>query len=174
MSQWTHVAGIIRLDGIGACMVMGSTEFKNRAVVEAVTKALGITYDFNSSIDDCSQCNVPAGSEGSLRYRVLPNSEEDTHSLSWGYAVIWGDLRDFGMEDVQKIEDWFQGALEKLQKPEGFKPPEAMTEHEKAEYLLSSFAIRDAVLSIDVEYKSRMILLWNNDTNKVVRLKTKC
>ncbi len=118
MSQWTHVAGIIRLDSMGNCIVRQvPTESKREKIEEAVTKALGNTCNFESTPEEDERCNVPAGSEGSLQHNVFPNSDdEDDPGVSWGYATIWGDLRDFGTEDVPKIKDWFQKSLERLQK----------------------------------------------------------
>ena len=173
MSQWTHVAGIIRLDSMGANIIRADTSFKNGMIKEAVAKVLGKTCDFESGDKAWSQCGVPMGSEGSLQYRVHPNSEEDTHSLNWGYVAIWGDLRDFGMESVLKIQEWFQEGLEKLKKPEGFSAMKDMGAQEKAEYMLSSFMVRSAVLCIDVEYGPQVVLLHDERTQKVVSISPK-
>lgn len=170
MSQWTHVAGIIRLDSLGATIVMGPTSIKRQKIEEAVAKAMGNTCDYESEPEEWEQCNVPRGSEGSLQYNVFPNSDKDDHALSWGYAVIWGDLRDFGEEDVPGIQDWFQKSLERLQKPEGFNPLEEMGMDEKWDYMLHSFLIRQAVLSVRVEYGERTILLWDDDTRQVIKV----
>lgn len=169
MSQWTHVAGVIRLDSMGAPMVRLDVEPKNKVIKEAAARALGNTCDFDSSAEEHARCSVPKGSEGSLQYRVHPNSDEDTHSLSWGYAAIWGDLRDFGLEGVPGIQKWFQRSLERLQKPEGYKSPGDMEEREKALYMLSTFSIRGAILSVDVEHGPQIIMVWDEDTRKVVR-----
>lgn len=173
MSQWTHVAGIIRLDNMGANIVRQMpTGSKRERIEEAVTKALGSTCDYESDQEAWERCSVPRGSEGSLQHNVFPNSdEEDSHALSWGYATIWGDLRDFGTEDVPKIKNWFQKSLERLQKPDGFKSPKEMTMLEKAEYMLSTFIIRDAVLSVNVEYQSALILLWDGELKKVIEFR---
>ncbi len=171
MSQWTHVAGVIRLDSMGAAMVKGATGVKNEKIEAAAVKALGNTCDFESSPEEHERCNVPSGSEGSLQYRVFPNTDDDNHALSWGYAVIWGDLRDFDAEDVLEIQEWFQKSLERLHKPEGFWSPEGMSEREKAEHALCVFSIRGAILSIDVEGGPQTVLLWDNDARKVVELK---
>ncbi len=170
MSQWTHLAGIIRLDSMGNAMVRWPAEEKRQKIVDAVERALGYTCNFESSIEDSQRCTVPTGSEGSLQYRVSRNSDEDEHALSWGYIAIWGDLRDFGTEDVQGIVDWFQKSLERLNKPAGFKDPKDMTEREKAEYMLAAFMIRDAVLSVSVEYSPKAILLWDDEAKKVLKV----
>lgn len=168
MSQWTHVAGIIRLDSMGNCIVRQlPTGSKREKIEEAVNKALGNTWNFESTPEEVERCNVPGGSEGSLQHNVFPNSDEDEHGLSWGYATIWGDLRDFGTEDVPEIKVWFQKSLERLQKPEGFNDPKGMPDLEKAIYMLSTFSIRGAVLSIRVEYGPSTILLWDDDAQKL-------
>jgi len=171
MSQWTHLAGIIRLDNLGAGMVRLPTARKNEKIKQAVVKALGNTCDYDSLEAAWQCCTVPSGSEGSLQYKVLPNSDsdEDIHALSWGYAVIWADLRDRGSEDVPEIEKWFQDSLAKLMKPEGFGPSGEMGMSEKAEYLLSAFLIREAILSVDIEGRPRIILLWDSDASKIRR-----
>ncbi len=167
MSQWTHVAGIIRIDSMGVAILRGPAEKKVEKIKEAVTKALGNTCDFESSSEAFAQCNVPGGSEGSLQYTISRNSDEDEHALSWGYIAIWGDLRDFGAEDVQSVVDWFQQSLDRLIKPDGFGDPAEMTDREKADYMLSAFMIRDAVLSVSVEYSDTTILLWDEEKKKV-------
>ncbi|KKK95110.1 hypothetical protein LCGC14_2676090 [marine sediment metagenome] len=167
MSQWTHVAGIIRIDSMGAAIVRGPDKEKNNKIKEAVAKALGNTFNFESSEEDWNRGSAPAGSEGSLQYSVSSNSDGDEHALSWGYISIWGDLRDFGSEDVPSLTDWFQKSLERLLKPEGFEDPAFMSNNDKAEYMLSSFMIRDAVLGIHVEYSPRIVLVWDDEKKKV-------
>lgn len=162
MSQWTHVAGIIRLDSMGYNLVMGmAAQEKNKAIKEAAVKSLGHTTprDFDTSDrEGWNKCDVPRGSEGSLQYDVCPNSNKDTHSLSWGCINIWGDLRDFGNSDVPKIREWFQQSILRLQKPEGFTDPDNMTMFEKMDYMMSVFSIREAVLCIEVEYEAREVI----------------
>jgi len=172
MSQWTHLAGIIRLDNFGAGIVRLPNAHKNEKIKQAVVKALGNTCNYDSPTEAWDRCTVPCGSEGSLQYKVFPNSDsdEDSHALSWGYAVIWADLRDFGSEDVPKIENWFQKSLENLIKPVGFNPTEQMEVFEKALYLLSTFSIREAILSVDVEGQPPLILLWDDKLEKVGKL----
>lgn len=168
MSQWTHVAGIIRLDSIGANTIRAPVEAKNNQIKASVTKALGNTCDYNSNEESWAQCSVPCGSEGSLQYSVHPNTEKDDHNLSWGYVAIWGDLRNFDMNDVPIIEEWFQRSIELLKKPERVKELEEVTMQEKAEYMLSVFLIRDAVLSIDVEFKPKLLLSWDDKAKKLL------
>ena len=79
MSNWTHVAGIIRIDDLGRC--------------------LGTSYlNFERLI------NLPCGSEGALKMQVWENP--DKSSLA-GYTVsVFGDLRDHDSAD--EIVEWFK------------------------------------------------------------------
>lgn len=96
MSVWTHVAGVIRVD----CL-----------------RCLGKKPDFNKIFvsevwneNTFGTCNMPMGSEGSLDFRVIENP--NSASLAAYTVVIFGDLRDFGAEDIHKIEDWWDNVLE--------------------------------------------------------------
>jgi hypothetical protein len=100
MSQWTHVAGCIRIDHfIGD---LNPDVFRND-----IKKSFGNTCDFydNRSVWDC--CNVPCGSEGSIQYDM---SEISDDSLEWGLIYIWGDLRDY--TDYQEIYRWIKKSCE--------------------------------------------------------------
>ncbi len=170
MSQWTHLAGLIRLDSMGANIVRLPVEEMNKRVKEAVAKALGNICDYDSSSETWDLCNVPQGSEGSLQYKVFANSDKEDHGLSWGYVAIWGDLRDFGTEDYPSVLDWFQKSLERLMLPEGFGSPEDMSQNDKALYAIASFGIRDAVLSVHAEGSPCKILLWDYEADKVIEV----
>ncbi|GAI80691.1 unnamed protein product, partial [marine sediment metagenome] len=89
MSQWTHVAGLVRLDGIG--MMKGWTPEDEKRELEKVLAA----------------SSLPFGSEGPLQYQVqiiFPQNQ-----LCRGHIALWGDLRDYG--DVKEIREWFKGLL---------------------------------------------------------------
>ena len=96
MSVWTHVAGVIRVD----CL-----------------RCIGEQPDFNKIFvrelwneNTFGACNMPRGSEGSLDFRVIENPDKD--SIAAYTVVIFGDLRDFGSEDIFKIEKWWDRVLE--------------------------------------------------------------
>jgi len=112
------VAGIIRLDSLGIALVKGPEDEKHQKILAAIEKAMGgkpTNFD-----GPRGACNLPLGSEGSLQYSILRNRDnEDGHSLSWGYVSIWGDLRDYGAEDVPRIEKWLKETAARLLKPEG-------------------------------------------------------
>lgn len=170
MSQWTHLAGLIRLDAFGATLVRLPFEEISKMVKEAAVKALGNTCDYEDNSEAWEACNVPQGSEGSLQYKIFSNSNKDTPSLSWGYVAIWGDLRDFGTKDYPSVLDWFQKSLERLQHPEGFGSPEDMSQNVKAMYAIASFGIRDAVLSVHAESSPCKVLRWDSEKNKVIEI----
>lgn len=80
MSQWTHICGAIRYDGLQG-MTPHPEEF---------------------GIHD----GVPEGSEGPLNIDVWTNPE--THELAAYCVTFRGDLRDFGANDVHELEEYFE------------------------------------------------------------------
>lgn len=169
MSQWTHVAGLIRLDSIGAQIIKAGVIDKDHYIVMAAREALGHTWKYDAP-SDLHACTVPEGSEGSLQYVVERNEGEyeDSHALSWGFVAIYGDLRDYDSADP--IVEWFKSALEKLRNPASEVPVEQMNPFDKAMHMLRTFAIRDAVLSIDVEGLPRTVLSWNDQQQVMTQL----
>lgn len=83
MSQWTHVAAIIRYDNL----------------LEKSKPVLGHVCHFNSPEEDWDKCDVPCGSEGSLTTTMWENPDEC--SVANHTATIFGDLRDYN--DVAEI-----------------------------------------------------------------------
>ncbi len=132
MSLWTHIAGCIRYECFGS---------RRKDLIQEI---LGTTVSYDDPDDLWKKCNVPLGSEGSLRYYIY---EEPNKSLVPSFNVlIWGDLRDFGeaKEDIDSVKKWFREiTIEKLEKPE----------YEK-------FEIRDAVLLVRVEWQAPIILTY--------------
>ena len=92
MSQWTHVAGIIRIDSV--------LEFVNQ----------------NTKIvlrDIITGMSLPAGSEGPVKIQTLERPDfYKTARISWGSVIITGDLRDY--DDVQELKEWWISLIEKL------------------------------------------------------------
>lgn len=99
MSQWTHVAGCIRIDKLGG---------SDSEIIHELTEKLGRTCEFDSSHETWEACNVPRGSEGSLQYSIGVTGEENSTDLDWGMVVIWGDLRDY--DNVEEIFQWIKKA----------------------------------------------------------------
>lgn len=96
MSQWTHVAGVLRLD---AMRMIGP--LKNEDDVRAM---IGKTCQYDSPMEDWTACTVPCGSEGSIQYQVI-ELNPDNYTASWVVA-IWGDLCDYS--DVREIASWWK------------------------------------------------------------------
>lgn len=94
MSEWTHINGIIRFDGV--VFDENSSELLHK--LEGI---LGHTCRYDSPKEDWDACTVPCGSEGSLQYLI----HEYATGLPWCVVAIWGDLRDYS--NVQEITDWF-------------------------------------------------------------------
>lgn len=148
MSQWTHVAGMIRVDGMGPIIGMSPEDEEKE-----IRRILGHTCHFNSPREDWDKCSVPCGSEGSIQYEVSIHSSKN--SLYRGAVTIWGDLRNY--DEDASIGKWFKGVLEELTFNAETRNP---------------FSIRDAILSIDVEGSpNKVILTWSG--NKVVKTKVK-
>ena len=59
---------------------------------------------------DEGECNIPSGSEGSLDYRIIRNP--NPNAMSAYTVLIFGDLRSFGKDDRNKIEEWWNRVLE--------------------------------------------------------------
>lgn len=90
MSQWTHVSGVLRLDGMP--MLPKMTEMDVRQILGPM--CLFDAWDESSTL--------PRGSEGSLQYNVL---RAGNGMVLWTVPV-WGDLRDYGYEDARELEPW--------------------------------------------------------------------
>ena len=133
MSQWTLVAGIIRIDSLD-CEVKNVTvkDFK-----EKLKNIFGETCNWNSSDKKIKACTVPKGSEGSLQYKI--NKTGSDGSISWGEISIYGDLRNY--EDVEEIFNWVKKCCS----------------HNNL------FWIRQCSVQIEVEYIAKYIIFVNED-----------
>ncbi len=141
MSQWTHVAGIIRIDSMVAVMSRGpdSTE-------DNLRRRLGEIWNYDSDYIPTSNESTPSGSEGSIQYDIVKTGNK--HSLSWGHIVIWGDLRDF--DDPNEIYDWLGNSL--------------VTIHE------GGISIRDIIVSIVVEHSNQYIIFQDDQGDGDIRM----
>lgn len=103
MSNWTHVAGIIRIDDLGRCLDGKSLNFEKLIGKE-------VRPEDWDDVDANPDKYLPFGSEGSLHMTVWENPHK--HSLA-GYTVsIFGDLRDH--ESAKEIVEWFKKICSKL------------------------------------------------------------
>lgn len=100
MSQWTHVAGIVRVDALR----FGP---KGSVANPDLNKIIGPACRFDDWVADTT---IPCGSEGSLEYQVIEAANES--SLAAYTVCIWGDLRDYS--DADAIEAWLRRVFEGL------------------------------------------------------------
>ena len=106
MSNWTHVAGIIRVDAF---------RFGND-ITKDFDKIIGkeCLWDSPTEVWDDADDNpdeyLPMGSEGSLQKSIWINP--DKHSMDSYTISIFGDLRDH--DNVKEIIDWFKEKCKKL------------------------------------------------------------
>jgi hypothetical protein len=98
MSQWTHVVGCIRVDGMPD---LGAN-------INEIKKVLGPISTYDHFID---YTPLPTGEEGSLQYSLI---EYDTGAC-WLAIPIWGDLRGYTSEDITKeLIPWWNNLMKKL------------------------------------------------------------
>ena len=139
MSQWTHIAGIVRIDAI----MQDHTTVKPH-----VKECFGNTVSFDDKSEVWDKCTVPYGSEGSLQYDIVYSGHQDlegtikTASFSWGTVQIWGDLRDY--DNHEEIYKWLVKVSSKL----------------KERHLY----IRDIIVKVRVEYGKTYLITQNDDT----------
>jgi len=99
MSNWIHVNAAIRID-----------DLRLDDSVPDFDKLIGKEYSYLDDDWDGMIHNpnlyLPMGSEGSLQKSVWINPDK---SYAAAYTVtIFGDLRDCGKEDAEKVIEWFK------------------------------------------------------------------
>lgn len=108
MSNWTHVAGIIRIDFIRL------EEFSKEEYLNALHDIFGKEVTFESSSELWNEAYehperfLPLGSEGSLEIDVWVNPNKS--SITALTVSIFGDLRDHDSPD--EIVEWFKDKCE--------------------------------------------------------------
>ena len=101
MSEWTHVAGHIRIDAL----------IFDKSLIEGNRKTLEGTIGKPVSYEELDtkkgrESRVPKGSEGSLCIKYYHN---DLCDIAFWEISIWGDLRDYRDEDIESnLIPWFQ------------------------------------------------------------------
>ena len=98
MSQWTHVAGTIRID----CLF-------HEGVAEQIKNVLGRTWEYDDDVDPDIEY-APYGSEGSIQYIITENLNESC--MAAFVVTFYGDLRDY--TDDAEIIAWFEKACNAL------------------------------------------------------------
>jgi hypothetical protein len=85
MSQWTHISGCLRIDDM-------------MKIFKGVSS---IDNDFKEKLEE----NSPKGSEGGLIFFFTKGEEGCTNTDN---IFFYGDLRDFGEEEIIKIKEWVE------------------------------------------------------------------
>lgn len=93
MSTWTHIAGVIRFDGLAGI---------------SKDPVLGNTVKYEDKEDAWDKCDVPMGSEGSLEYTIRRNPDPSCMALN--VVTIFGDLRDY--DDTDEVIAYFNRIVE--------------------------------------------------------------
>ena len=119
MSNWTHVAGVIRVDSLRQLNedvdfdkligkeFMPYRDILNNDSIDDITAKLNEAY---ADLEADPSAYLPMGSEGSLHKSVWTNPEK---SACAAYVVtIWGDLRDH--YNANEIVKWFKGICNKF------------------------------------------------------------
>lgn len=105
MSNWTHVAGIIRIDAFRHSDY--DPDFDKLIGKECLWESPGSVWDDAENNPDKY---LPMGSEGSLQKSVWVNPND---SCMAAYTVsIFGDLRDH--DSTKEIIDWFKKICKKV------------------------------------------------------------
>ncbi len=101
MSNWTHVAGLIRFDSL-----------LHDELERDIPNAFGETWQYGD--DEYLASPVPFGSEGSLQYVFNRTGfhEGNVLSITCGNLAIWGDLRDY--EDPFDIYNWVVESIQRM------------------------------------------------------------
>lgn len=85
--------------------------------------------------DEDYETTLPCGSEGSIQYDIIVNPDKE--DLAAYVVPIWGDLRSYS--NVEEIKNWFNGVCDSIG------------------------MIRDAVISIDVEFGTQEVVRYKKD-----------
>lgn len=102
---------------------------------------LGEQFGYENYPKDPDQRNIPYGSEGSLRYsRVITGNNTSLNKVTY---VFWGDLRDY--DDVDELINYFKTRF-------------------------SGHMIRSAIIEIDVESQEKVILRFNDNDWRIIKL----
>ena len=109
MSNWTHVAGVIRLDAIR----IGDIPDPDFDLLFGKECLFESPYEVWEDTEAHPEKYLPMGSEGSLQKNVWINPEK-SHIAAYTVS-IFGDLRDH--DSAQEIVDWFKEICRRIDKP---------------------------------------------------------
>jgi len=142
MSVWTHVAGVVRIDGFSV---------HDKEISAAINVKLGsiVYFDSPDTVWNDACCDKiktpPMGSEGSLQYEYCISGAAS--QLARGQITIWGDLRDFGRSDCTIIKDWLNALVPKDD---------------------DDYDIRQGLVLVNVEGHRPFVIEYYNQTNLFV------
>lgn len=141
MSNWIHVAGIIRIDG-----------YVNDETFDSI---IGKECIWNSDkwdeYDEHPEDFLPMGSEGTLQKSVWVNPNKS--SLASYTISIFGDLRD--RENPDTIIEWFKNLCQKIEDSDKYDVED--------EGNIFSCWIRQATIYVDAEWFGRKTYTWGID-----------
>lgn len=121
MSVWSHLTGVVRVDGMPGY----GNKFYTK---EKLAEFIGEPWTFYKLLDHYKNyrdsgapldkyeypletCKLPYGSEGSIEYNIHIYREES--GFPWATVTFWGDLRDY--DDITPLKEWAQNLLNALE-----------------------------------------------------------
>jgi hypothetical protein len=138
MSQWTHVLGLIRYDYMAQNIWCSDTGGKPYCYnIKEKIKFLKKIY----------KKDIPEGSEGPIEISV-------TNSNRGPVVRLTGDLRDFGLSEVEGIISWLNNVQTNLTKI-----------NRKTDFY-DTLSIRDSIVCVDVEYYKNYKFLMFSENKK--------
>lgn len=148
MSAWSHVTGVIRIDGMPPHFEDDSQYY----TIPELEKFIGKSWNYDELIKfyrknginiECpmKKGKLPYGSEGSVQYTLHQYCKS---GLPWVVATFWGDLRDY--ENCDPIVEWAKNLLQEL---------------ENANYFIRDFCFSfcDANKSVDLNQNNFVIIV---------------
>lgn len=96
MSQWTHIAGTIRIDCVD-----------HEEVKEQIKNVLKHTWKYGDGVNSDTEY-APYGSEGSIQYTITENPDESC--IAAFIITFYGDLRHY--DNDAEIIAWFEKACD--------------------------------------------------------------
>jgi len=119
VSIWTHIAGLIRVDWLPL--------YSEKKVMYFLQRILSK--------------DIPMGSEGGIKWRIQ-RIRDSPYPVLFANIVLWGDLRDFGISDIEKIEKWLKKVALKMD--------------------FANLPIRQGVVEVQVEFQNRIIYYYQS------------
>ena len=125
MSEWTHVAGMIRVDSMCYEHEKDARWLELNRKENILEEILGPVLVWKEDDHELKEwkriskvCKLPRGSEGSIQYKIITNF--DTESVTAFDIAIWGDLRSFGVDETHNIQRWFYNLCSELEENKDF------------------------------------------------------